>query len=177
MEVPTCNPVGVGQLPAQLANGLCFREVSVSVDSEEDYPDDPVVAARQFSPLHGRFLRARARDLQHEAAQLPAARAARRIREAVMKNAVVILEGETGSGKSTQVPQIVLQLFWADMSLLARKVVHVCPLIEPLRGLHKRLEHEMDAVGEIPLMTGRGSECGESGWLMLMTAGVLLHMW
>ena len=94
-----------------------------------------------------------------------------------MKNAVVILEGETGSGKSTQVPQIVLQLFWADMSLLARKVVHVCPLIEPLRGLHQRLEDEMDAHGQIRLATGRVSERGQSAWLVLMTARVLVQMW
>ena len=116
--------------------------------------------AFEYSPLHGRRLRARAQYLQREAAQLPAARAAKRIRAAVIDNAVVILEGQTGSGKSTQVPQIALDLLWCRR-LSHRKVVHVCPLIEPLRCLHRRLEDEMDASGQIQLATGRVSRLGK----------------
>ena len=35
----------------------------------------------------------------------------------------------------------------------------------------------MDASGQIQLATGRVSRLGKSDWFVLMTAGVLLHMW
>ena len=157
MEVPTHEPARVGRLPAPFADGPCFRKVSVS---EDDYPNDPAAAGRELSPLHGGPLSQRAQDLQREAAELPAAKAAERIGNAIVDNEVVILEGQTGSGKSTQVPQIALDLLWCRR-LNHRKVVHVCPLIEPLRCLHRRLEDEMDASGQIQLATGRVSRLGK----------------
>ena len=66
----------VGELPAPLADGRCFRKASIS---EVVYPDDPVAAGREYSPLHGRRLSAWAKGLQREAVKLPAARAAERI--------------------------------------------------------------------------------------------------
>ena len=83
------------------------------------------VEARQFFPLTGKILSPRPFKFQMEAAQLPAARGAKRIQAAIEESSVVILKGETGSGKSTQVPQIVLDSMQEgilDKGLL----VHVC---------------------------------------------------
>ncbi|KAF2237432.1 P-loop containing nucleoside triphosphate hydrolase protein [Viridothelium virens] len=56
--------------------------------------------------------REKAKSLQAVREQLPIWRSRKDIREALDQNDVLILSGETGSGKSTQVPQFLLESQW-----------------------------------------------------------------
>jgi hypothetical protein len=98
-------------------------------------------------------MRRRSQELQKEASLLPAARAAAHIRDSVYEYPVTLIEGSTGSGKSTQTIQVLLEMQWGN-GLAWGIVAQVCPLIEPLVALHSRLEDEMEAWNWIHLATG-----------------------
>lgn len=160
-------------LPEHLPDERVFRLVECVKNTTSKESEVP---ARHMSPLTGRFLSPRFFKLQLEASKLPAARARNRIQEAVEESSVVILQGDTGSGKSTQVPQIALELIRENI-VNDGLVVHVCPLVEPLFGLHARLENEMEAHKEVHLATGQGSFPKKACRLALMTTGVLMNAW
>ncbi len=101
-------------------------------------------------------MRRRSQELQKEASLLPAARAAAHIRDSVYEYPVTLIEGSTGSGKSTQTIQVLLEMQWA-YELPRGIVAQVCPLIEPLVALHSRLEQELEAWSRIHPATGRGN--------------------
>ena len=128
-------------LPEPLPDERVFRLVECVQNTTVKESD---VEPRRFSPLTGKELNPRPLKFQMQAAQLPAARGAKRIQAAIEESSVVIVKGDTGSGKSTQIPQIVLDLMREGV-LDKGLVVHVWPLGEPLFGLHTRLEAEMDA--------------------------------
>ena len=142
----------------------------------DDTAEDAPAAPRTTSPLTGWDLRKRALELQTQAARLPTARASGRIRDAVSNNAVVVLRGTTGSGKSTQMPQIMLDMVWQGM-LRRGSVVVGHPLVVPLRDLHARLEEEMDARGCIHLASSDYTAPGKRNHLSLMSLGVLVQAW
>lgn len=54
-------------------------------------------------------LRLRQQELRQQREALPIAQHRREVIEAVRRSSVVIVEGETGSGKSTQLPQYVAE--------------------------------------------------------------------
>ena len=146
-----CEPF-LGVPPGEVAGGPRFRSLPTLV---ADLDSGGNVRVRRWSPLTGKeFRRGRAQELQETAAHLPAARAYSEIMAAVQRYPVTIIQGSTGTGKSTQVIQTVLEMR-RNRQVSSGIVAQVCPIIEPLRDLHQRLEEEMDAWHQIHLSCPR----------------------
>ncbi|MFN7772341.1 MAG: ATP-dependent RNA helicase HrpA [Planctomycetota bacterium] len=105
-------------------------------------------------------------------ASLPVAERADEIRAAIAEHPVVILSGETGSGKSTQLPLIALQLGLGQRGLIG----HTQPRRLAARGVAARLAQQLGS----PLGTDVGykirftDQTGERTFIKLMTDGILL---
>lgn len=167
-------PRNISALPVALSTGRCFRSLSTL---EASVPVAGVAQARTISTLTGRRLGSRrAAELQAESSSLPAARANTRICSSVVANPITIIDGTTGSGKSTQVPQQLLEMQKRG-ELAKGAILHVMPLIEGLVALHGRLEDEMEAEGWIHLATGREVMWVDEHALGLYTCGVLVQAW
>ena len=104
-SVPSCD---FTVPPADLSEGRRFRQLETFEPGAAATDAAPV---RTTSPLTGKALWAR--RLQKEASILPAARAAAQIRASVYQYPVTLIEGSTGSGKSTQTIQVLLEMQWA----------------------------------------------------------------
>ena len=103
---------------------------------------------------------------------LPVAQRADEIRSALAKHQVLVLSGETGSGKSTQIPLIALQLGIGKRGLIG----HTQPRRLAARGVAARLAQQLGS----PLGTEVGfkirftDQTNERTYLKLMTDGILL---
>ncbi|KAI4155526.1 MAG: hypothetical protein L6R39_001219 [Caloplaca ligustica] len=64
------------------------------------------------APTHGRSLKEKAQKLWEQRKKLPVWSQAHTIRQSLREKHVLLLVGETGSGKSTQVPQILVKEPW-----------------------------------------------------------------
>ena len=111
---------------------------------------------------------------------LPIAEKADEIREALLKHQVIIVAGETGSGKSTQLPKICLELFQEDSRLIG----HTQPRRLAARTIADRVAEETKTIlGDLvgykirfnDLMQKNGQKNGQkTARLKLMTDGILL---
>lgn len=94
------------------------------------------------------------------------------IMDAIRDNQVVIIAGETGSGKTTQIPKMCLQLGLADNGLIG----HTQPRRLAARSVAERIAEELgeklgNTVGYQVRFT---SEVSENSAIKLMTDGILL---
>ena len=83
-----------------------------AVDFFEDQGEQTVTQANGQVKDHAPYIRQSAekrQKLQDERSKLPISKHASLLREKIRDNSVIILLGETGSGKSTQLPQFLLQ--------------------------------------------------------------------
>jgi hypothetical protein len=168
-SVPSCD---FTVPPADLSEGRRFRQLETF---EPGAAATDAAHVRTTSPLTGKPLSHwRARELQEAASLLPAARAAAQIRESVVQFPVTLIEGSTGSGKSTQTTQVLLELR-RDWKLGYNFLAQVCPIIEPLADLHRRLEDEMDAKNAIHLATD-GTGCDRALQMAQDAYGFASHM-
>lgn len=106
------------------------------------------------------------------AENLPVSERADDIREAIKNNQIVIVSGETGSGKTTQLPKICLQLGRGQKGLIG----HTQPRrIAPV-SIAKRIAEETGTkVGEVAGYQIRFKDEMEAGAsIKLMTDGILL---
>ena len=63
--------------------------------------------------------------MQEERAALPAAKEKARVLELLSKHQVVVISGETGCGKSTQIPQVWLgSIIWELFQCVSLSLVH-----------------------------------------------------
>lgn len=86
--------------------GSTLQGSGAEAEAARDLPKDAEVPAVQFNPLHGLSLRA-------QRARLPVSKHREEILYAVETHTTTILVGATGSGKTTQVPQYLLEAGWA----------------------------------------------------------------
>jgi ATP-dependent helicase HrpA len=105
-------------------------------------------------------------------AGLPVAERAEEIAEAIRKHQVVVICGETGSGKTTQIPQICLRLGRGR----AGDIAHTQPRRIAARAVASRVAEELGVrLGEqVGFKVRFGDETSERTLVKLMTDGILL---
>ncbi len=120
--------------------------------------------------------RARATDLQKLdltlAPELPITRHARELSDLIRDHQVVVVAGETGSGKTTQLPKLCLQLGLGVGAMIG----HTQPRRLAARTVSKRIAQEMG--GELGQEVGYAvrfaDQVGDRTLLKVMTDGILL---
>lgn len=105
-------------------------------------------------------------------ATLPVAERADEIREALAAHQVVILSGETGSGKSTQLPLIALQLGIGKRGLIG----HTQPRRLAARGVAARLAQQLGSPlgNDVGFKIRFTDQTSDRTFIKLMTDGILL---
>lgn len=104
--------------------------------------------------------------------ELPVSGKKDEIAEAISKNQVVIICGETGSGKTTQIPKICLELGRGVSGLIG----HTQPRRIAARSVASRIAQELQSpLGEVVGYKVRfNDKLSESSYIKLMTDGILL---
>jgi ATP-dependent helicase HrpA len=104
--------------------------------------------------------------------ELPVSGKKDEISAAIMKNQVVIVCGETGSGKTTQLPKICLELGRGVSGLIG----HTQPRRIAARSVASRIAQELNSpLGEVVGYKVRfNDKLSESSYVKLMTDGILL---
>ena len=104
--------------------------------------------------------------------ELPVSGRKAEISDAISKNQVVIVCGETGSGKTTQLPKICLELGRGVSGLIG----HTQPRRIAARSVASRIAQELNSpLGEVVGYKVRfNDKLSESSYIKLMTDGILL---
>lgn len=130
-------------------------------------PTNPTVERKRAVYIHVD----RTSEIQAARLKLPILGEEQVIMEAINENNIVILAGETGSGKTTQVPQFLFEAGYAEKKLIG--------ITEPRRvaaiSMSKRVAHEMNLSSDIVsyLIRFEGNTT-ENTKIKFMTDGVLL---
>jgi ATP-dependent helicase HrpA len=103
---------------------------------------------------------------------LPVSGRRQEIAKALFENQVIIVSGETGSGKTTQLPKICLELGRGEKGLIG----HTQPRRIAASSTAKRIAHELGTpLGEHVGFKVRFNDTLQPGaWVKLMTDGILL---
>lgn len=104
--------------------------------------------------------------------ELPVSERREDIMNAIRDNQVVIIAGETGSGKTTQIPKMCLELGLGEKGLIG----HTQPRRLAARSVAERIAEELgQKIGEtVGYQVRFTSEVGERSAIKLMTDGILL---
>ena len=104
--------------------------------------------------------------------ELPVSERCDDIMNAIRDNQVVIIAGETGSGKTTQIPKMCLELGLGEKGLIG----HTQPRRLAARSVAERIAEELgQKIGEtVGYQVRFTSEVGEHSAIKLMTDGILL---
>ena len=104
--------------------------------------------------------------------ELPVTAAIDALRDAVAANQVVIVAGETGSGKSTQLPKLCLEL---GRGVLGR-IGHTQPRRIAARSIARRVAEELGVKpgGVVGVKVRFGDESGRDTLVKVLTDGMLL---
>ena len=104
--------------------------------------------------------------------ELPVSERREDIMTAIRENQVVIIAGETGSGKTTQIPKMCLDLGLGEKGLIG----HTQPRRLAARSVAERIAEELgQKIGEtVGYQVRFTSEVGEHSAIKLMTDGILL---
>uniref|UniRef100_T1J6J7 RNA helicase n=1 Tax=Strigamia maritima TaxID=126957 RepID=T1J6J7_STRMM len=113
----------------------------------------------------------RTQEMQDSRMKLPILAEEQMIMESINENPVVVLCGETGSGKTTQIPQFLYEAGYATTKMIA--------VTEPRRvaaiSMSKRIAEEMNLTNdEISYQIRYEGNVGEKTKIKFMTDGVLL---
>lgn len=105
-------------------------------------------------------------------ADLPVTAALDRLRAALSEHQVVVVAGETGSGKSTQLPKLCLEL---GRGVLGR-IAHTQPRRIAARSIARRIAEELGvrAGGVVGCKVRFGDETGRDTLVKVLTDGMLL---
>ncbi|WP_419638029.1 ATP-dependent RNA helicase HrpA [Thiolapillus sp.] len=149
---------------------------NLSRQVQQDRPLDPAVLADVEQRIHRSAAAVQARreslPVPEYPAELPISARLEEIRELIAKHQVIVLCGETGSGKSTQLPKICLDV---GQGIYGR-IAHTQPRRIAARSLASRISSELErelgtAVGYKVRFHDRVSE---STHIKLLTDGMLL---
>lgn len=126
------------------------------------------------NPLTGKVFSARYQKLLKQRQALPVTSFLDQVDDMVRKNQVIVLEGETGSGKTTQVPQFLAQ---AGFAMNNKMVACTQPRRVAAMSIAKRVAEEMDVnLGEHVGYTIRFDDITSAQTcLRFMTDGMLLQ--
>lgn len=107
-----------------------------------------------------------------ELADLPVTQSSDEITKAIEDNQVVIIAGETGSGKTTQLPKICMQMGYGAKGLIG----HTQPRRLAARTVATRIAQELgSSVGQkVGYQVRFTEEVGDNSLVKLMTDGILL---
>ena len=105
-------------------------------------------------------------------AELPVTAALPALREAIHSNQVVVVAGETGSGKSTQLPKLCLELGRG----VAGRIAHTQPRRIAARSVARRVADELGVKlgGIVGVKVRFGDESGRDTLVKVLTDGMLL---
>nr|CDJ97934.1 DNA RNA helicase and Helicase-associated region and Domain of unknown function DUF1605 domain containing protein [Haemonchus contortus] len=114
VSAEACTPSGSNDLTTSLnlnnSGGTAIPVQDVKVEVEDEKSDQPRAA-----PVHRqRVLVARDPNIEHKRSQLPIYSEEVPIMETINENIVTIICGETGSGKTTQIPQFLYEAGYAS---------------------------------------------------------------
>ncbi|VAW50178.1 ATP-dependent helicase HrpA [hydrothermal vent metagenome] len=104
--------------------------------------------------------------------ELPIAQKSELIKKTILENQVTILCGETGSGKTTQLPKICL-----DIGLGVRgKIAHTQPRRLAARAVSQRIAEELgtELGNEVGFKVRFSDKSNQQSYIKLMTDGILL---
>ena len=104
--------------------------------------------------------------------KLPIAQKSELIKETILENQITILCGETGSGKTTQLPKICL-----DIGLGIRgKIGHTQPRRLAARAVSQRIAEELNTLpgNEVGFKVRFSDQSNDNSYIKLMTDGILL---
>ncbi|WP_255307170.1 DUF3418 domain-containing protein [Actinobaculum suis] len=127
---------------------------------------------RAFSPQEIAARRASLPEITYPA-ELPVSARREEIKQAIAENQVVIVAGETGSGKTTQLPKICLELGRG----VEKMIGHTQPRRIAARSVAERIAHELgQKVGQtIGFQVRFTEEVSRETLVKLMTDGILLN--
>src|SRR4051794_7893957 len=174
-------PPSVAELAAQLADVTIVdaQRLGRRLDGVRKVRD-PGKRAATLNRLEQDVAAARLRLLERRAAtpvvqyppELPVSQARDELMQAIAENQVVIVAGETGSGKTTQLPKMCLELGRGTKGLIG----HTQPRRIAARTVAERIADELGTeVGQAVGYTVRFTdEVGPTTLVKLMTDGILL---
>lgn len=107
--------------------------------------------------------------------ELPVSREVANIKELIANNQVTIICGETGSGKTTQLPKILLEMCYASRGVIG----HTQPRRIAARSLAARINHELGCGDDNTALVGAKmrfhDRTSSTTAIKLMTDGILLQ--
>ena len=106
------------------------------------------------------------------AEELPVAQHAETIIKAIVENQIVVIAGETGSGKTTQIPKMALMAGLGETGMIACTQ----PRRIAARSMAERVSEELNVtMGEqVGYQVRFDDSFSEKGWVKFMTDGILL---
>lgn len=143
--------------------------------SSDDSSDDSIIENKsklssdfKINPYTKKPYSKKYYEILEKRKQLPAWETKKKLFELIDKNQIIVLKGETGSGKTTQIPQFLLEKFKCIACTQPRRVAAM--------SVARRVAEEMDVkLGEEVGYSIRFEDnCSEKTILRYMTDGMLL---
>jgi pre-mRNA-splicing factor ATP-dependent RNA helicase DHX15/PRP43 len=140
-------------------------------DDADAAPPSSSIAASALNPLTNKPLSANYFTLARQREMLPIFEAKDTIKSMIVNHQIVLLVGETGSGKTTQLPQYICELFPTGMIACTQ------PRRVAAMSVAQRVAEEMDVrLGEeVGYHVRFDRRCGPSTKVLYLTDGMLLR--
>ena len=128
--------------------GSTDRKRRINLDNDGADNGDGVTARKHQATLHarqsseinpwtGRAYSARYKSILQTRLQLPVYQFQSQLLEAVASNQTVVVEGETGSGKTTQIPQFLVEVRVWQRRVCLSPPMRVSPPASPMEDHHE----------------------------------------